>query len=128
MRDTSSIIVQLKWLCHAYLLKICGLIFPSRTAYFLYVCTTWLFKLQGDGKSISWIVASLNKFAYETLRPIWYHLYNLKNMKNTHGWVLLLVKLQASAGNFTKSSTLPVLFSYFLNCTNGTRSGKASHI
>ena len=26
---------------------------------------------------------------------IWYHLYNLKNVKNTHGGVLLLVKLQA---------------------------------
>ena len=28
---------------------------------------------------------------------IWYHLYNLKNVKNTHGGVLLLVKLQAEA-------------------------------
>ena len=27
---------------------------------------------------------------------IWYHLYNLKNVKNTNGGVLLLVKLQAS--------------------------------
>ena len=26
---------------------------------------------------------------------IWYHLYNLKNVKNTHGSVLLLAKLQA---------------------------------
>ena len=25
---------------------------------------------------------------------IWYHLYNLKNVKNIHGGVLLLVKLQ----------------------------------
>ena len=29
------------------------------------------------------------------LCTIWYHLYNLKNVKNTHGGVLLLVKLQA---------------------------------
>ena len=28
---------------------------------------------------------------------IWYHLYNLKNVKNTHGGVLILVKLQASS-------------------------------
>ena len=28
---------------------------------------------------------------------IWYHLCNLKNVKNTHGGVLILVKLQASA-------------------------------
>ena len=26
---------------------------------------------------------------------IWYHLYNLKNVKNTHGRVLILVKWQA---------------------------------
>ena len=25
---------------------------------------------------------------------IWYHLYNLKNVKNTHGGVLILAKLQ----------------------------------
>ena len=28
---------------------------------------------------------------------IWYHLYNLENVKNTHGGVLILVKLQAEA-------------------------------
>ena len=31
----------------------------------------------------------------DILCVIWYHLYNLKNVKNTHGGVLLLVKLQA---------------------------------
>ena len=35
---------------------------------------------------------------------IWYHLYNLKNMKNTHGGVFLLVKLEDLACNFTKSN------------------------
>ena len=28
---------------------------------------------------------------------IWYHLYNFKNAKNTHGGVLLLVNLQAKS-------------------------------
>ena len=28
---------------------------------------------------------------------VWYHLYNLKNVKNTHWGVLLLLKLQVSA-------------------------------
>ena len=28
---------------------------------------------------------------------IWYHLYNLKNVKNNHGGVLILVKLQAAS-------------------------------
>ena len=41
---------------------------------------------------------------------IWYHLYNLKNVKNTHGGMLLLL--------------LHGCFSRFLNCTNGTKSPK----
>ena len=32
---------------------------------------------------------------YEMFCAIWYHLSNLKNVKNTHGVVLALVKLQA---------------------------------
>ena len=32
---------------------------------------------------------------------IWYHLYNLKNVKNIHGGVLILVKLQASVARIT---------------------------
>ena len=36
------------------------------------------------------------------LYAIRYHLYNLKNTKNTHGGVLLLLKLQAKS--FTKSN------------------------
>ena len=55
------------------------------------------------------------------LCAIWYHLYNLKNVKNTHGGVLLLV-------NFTKSNTPPWVFSGFLNCKNGNKSRKASEI
>ena len=45
---------------------------------------------------------------------IWYHLSNLKNVKITHGRVLILVKLQAKACNFTKSNTPPwVFFTFF---------------
>ena len=40
---------------------------------------------------------------------IWCYLYNLKNVKNTHGRVLLLVKLQA----FTESDTSPWVFFRF---------------
>ena len=32
--------------------------------------------------------------AYGMRCAIWYHLYNLKNVKNTHGGVLILIKLQ----------------------------------
>ena len=45
---------------------------------------------------------------------IWYHLNNLKNVKNTHGGVLILVKLQAEACKFTKVNTPPwVFFTFF---------------
>ena len=47
----------------------------------------------------------------------WHHLYNLKNVKNTHRGVLNLVKLQASACNFTKIITPPwVFFTFFKLC------------
>ena len=49
----------------------------------------------------------------ETLCAICYHYYNLKNMKNTHGGLLLLVNLQAEACNFTKINTPPCPFSRF---------------
>ena len=45
---------------------------------------------------------------------ICYHLYNLKNMKNTHEGVLLLRKLHAKPCNFTKSNAAPwVFFTFF---------------
>ena len=47
------------------------------------------------------------------LYTIWCHLYNLENMKNNHGGVLLVVKLLASA---------------ITNCTNGTKPRNASHM
>ena len=60
-----------------------------------------------------------------------YYLYKFKNVKNAHEEVLHLVKLQTKACNFTKftrSNTPPWVFSRFLNCANGTKSRKASHI
>ena len=39
------------------------------------------------------------------LCAIWYHWSNLKNVKNTHGGVLLLVKFQTLVCNVTKSKT-----------------------
>ena len=54
------------------------------------------------------------------LCAIWYHLYNLKTMKDTHGGVLFLVTLQAKACNFAKSNILQRFFPRFLNCKNGT--------
>ena len=50
---------------------------------------------------------------------IWYHLCHLKNVKNTHGGVLLLV---------LKVTLHHVRFSRFLNCANCSDWRKASHI
>ena len=38
-------------------------------------------------------------YTYVMLCGIWYHLYNLKNVENTHGGVLLIAKLQAAKSN-----------------------------
>ena len=59
---------------------------------------------------------------------IWYHFYNLKNVKNTHGGVLLSVNLQVEACNFLKVTLLHWCFSRSLNCTNGTKSCRASQV
>ena len=57
------------------------------------------------------------------LCAIRYHLHNQKKVKNTHGGVLLL-NLQLSK----KLTLLHGYFSRFLNCTNGAKSRKASHM
>ena len=39
-------------------------------------------------------IAETYSLTYVKCLAIWYHLHNFKNVKNTHGGVLLLVKLQ----------------------------------
>ena len=52
-------------------------------------------------REVSWIpTTQITAISYAgdlavILCTIWYHLYNLKNVKNTHWWVTILVKLQA---------------------------------
>ena len=58
---------------------------------------------------------------------IWYRLYNLKDVnggKNRAWRSVTLVKLL----DILKVTLLHMCFSCFLNCTNGTKSRKASHI
>ena len=43
------------------------------------------------------MILTVHARMYVILSMIWYHLYNLKNKKITHGGVLLLVKLQAKS-------------------------------
>ena len=59
-------------------------------------------------------VSVLSIWTDEILSAIMYHLYNFKNVKNTHGGVLLLIKFQALACKFTKSNTPRwVFFTFF---------------
>ena len=60
-------------------------------------------------------------------RSIWYHLNNLKDVKNTHGRVLLLVKLHAWVF-FMFLTLFHWCCSRLLNCPNGTKSRNASHL
>ena len=55
----------------------------------------------------------------------WHHLYNLKSMKNTHGGVLLLLKLPAT---LLKVTLLHSFFSGFLDCAKDTKSRKTSQL
>ena len=51
---------------------------------------------------------------YAMLCAICYYLYNLKNVENTHGGVVILVKLQVEVWNFTKINNPPwVFFTFF---------------
>ena len=53
---------------------------------------------------------------------IWYHLYNFKNVKNTHKGVLPLVKWQPLVCNFTKHNAPPLEFSgFFVLCNRAQR-------
>ena len=65
---------------------------------------------------------------YVMLCAIWYHMHDLKNAKNTHGRVLLLVKLQPLACNLLKVALLHGSISCFLHCVNDTKSPKAFYI
>ena len=83
-------------------------------------CSEKICKIQGKEPVMGYFLVELpnhNKDAVTwhkcvMLCAIWYHFYNLKNVKNAHGEVLLLVKLQASAWNSTKSNTPPAFFTF----------------
>ena len=62
------------------------------------------------------------EFLPEMRYKIRYHLYNLRNVKSTHGGVILFVKLQA-----IKETLRRWYFSLFLNYKNDTKLRKASH-
>ena len=61
-----------------------------------------------SNKKLDYVVAELfvrNRKLIEVCWAIWYHLCSLKNVKNTHGGVLILVKINTPPG---------VFFTYFI--------------
>ena len=85
-----------------------GLLYTQKITYEIKWIETVSNTLQKEALFDSW-----NK--YETLWVIWYHLCNFKNVKSTHGGVLLLAKLQLTT--LLKVTLLHGCFSRFLNCT-----------
>ena len=79
-------------------------------------------------KNQMWCFAQFGTFVQSRMLERLSNVKNMKNVKNTDGEVIVLLKLQTSACNFTKSITPPWVFSPFLNCTNSTKSRKASQI
>ena len=91
---------------HNYFGRIC---YQGKESFFLFllVFVFWLLGVFGT-------IFNVYKFTFVMFCAIWYHLNNLKNMKNAHGGVLLLIKLQAEVCNFTKSNTpLWTFFTFF---------------
>ena len=81
--------------------------------------------VESEQVSVLWNLPSVHS-KYMMLCTIKYHLHNLKIVKNTHGGMLLLVKVQSET--LLKGPRLNDCFSRFLNCINGTKSSKASHL
>ena len=79
-------------------------------------------------KKICYFITRYNQKVNVVRCSIWYYLYNLKNVKNTHGGRLILVKLQYKSATLLKLTLLHGCFSRFLNCTNGTKSRNASQM
>ena len=85
------------------------------TVIFAHVLICVIFATSGYVVSVLvFYILCISCQVYGMLCAIWYHLYKLKNVKNTHRGVLLLGKLQVLAYNFTKSNTaLWVFFTFF---------------
>ena len=66
--------------------------------YWLLVLNEIIFFRKLIQSSSKWIQnLSIRFFSFVVRCTIWCHLYNLKNVKNTHAGVLILVKLLAEA-------------------------------
>ena len=96
---------------HFLKIQLSSLVLPRNTVFlyknfenfrihnFAYI---WIFF---EGVVFLWLSLNAPTKEYVVHCTIWYYLYNLKNVKNTHASVLRLVKKQTLAWNFTKSNT-----------------------
>ena len=124
-QKTRMLLLALKWspyFMSLFLTERFSCHIPSHVSFFLPLMHTsytnlvqrWQSRPNGDGSSSPKV--HTRYFArFVTVCTI--YLYNLKNVKNTHGGMLLLVKLQVKACNFTKSNTSSwVFFIFFKLC------------
>ena len=54
------------------------------------------------GHKVFFLKTLITLYQIETFGAVWYHLYNLQNVNNTRGEMMLLVKLKGEVCNFTK--------------------------
>ena len=79
-----------------------------------YVSSHQILETKGGSTEEHWETFIFTCYHTTVMRcAICYHLHNLKNVKNTHGGVLLSVNLQVETCNFTKSNTPPWLIFLF---------------
>ena len=69
----------------------------------------------------------MNRNIYDALRDL-LPFVQIKNMRNTHGGVLLLVSCRLQSSTLLKVTLLHGCFSCFLNCTSGTKLHNTSHL
>ena len=62
------------------------------------------------------------------LCAIWNHFYNFKKVKTPWKSDIFLESYSIQPATFSKTTLLHGCFSRFLNSTNGSKSGKASHV
>ena len=91
-----------------------------------------LFEIFGNFRAYSFISNADYLFLHDKQSvvmfcAIWCYLYKLKNVKNTHGEVLLLVRLKA-CNLILNVTLLHGCFSRFWKFTNGTKSRNASYL
>ena len=117
--------------------KLCWVLYPgpkSHCFFLVHSLWTWISTYQWISNekkksNLYWDIETIcpHNCSYRNLQymfyTIWYPFYSLKNMRSTHGEVLLLV-----TATLLKITLLHGCFSGLLNCANGTKSRRVKYI